>query len=105
MHTVATSANGYQELRKRIIRETELALLAGLIDPQPFQRIPFMEVGRGRFEPSYATWFWAAALGLDPAQVQTQRGPYSTTSRGSDRRKTYETPYRRCRIQDRSSRV
>ena len=53
-------------LRKRLIAETELALLIGLRFPARMKRIPMMEAGPGRFHPDFAAGFWREALGIDP---------------------------------------
>ena len=50
-------ADSYQQLRKRIIRETELAMLAGL------------EAGVGRFDPGFASRFWDAVFDMEPTRV------------------------------------
>jgi len=52
-------------VRFRILRETESALLFGLLYPESAPRIPTVEVGRGGFSPDYAGAFWSATLGLD----------------------------------------
>ena len=56
-------------LRRRIIHETEAALLYGLqfLDRAP--RIPRVEVGRGAFAPAFAARFWAQTLGLDETEL------------------------------------
>lgn len=53
-------------LRKRLIAETELALLIGLRFPDRMKRIPTMGAGPGRFHPDFAAGFWREALGVDP---------------------------------------
>ena len=62
-------ADRFQSLRRKAIRETEWALLAGLTNPEQIQRIPFMEVGTGRFDLGYASRFWSAVLELDRAKL------------------------------------
>ncbi len=52
-------------LRRRMIAETELALLVGLRFPDRSPRIPTMEVGTGRFHPDFAAQFWSETLGID----------------------------------------
>ena len=55
----------YQALRRRMIQETELALLYGLRFPKRIPRIPTKEVGKSMFAPSLAMKFWAEALDID----------------------------------------
>lgn len=52
-------------LRKRMIAETEIALLFGLRFPERLPRIPTMEVGTGQFRREFAAQFWSEALGLE----------------------------------------
>ena len=52
-------------LRKRMIAETELALLVGLRFPERVPRIPTMEVGKGTFHPEFAARFWSQTLGIE----------------------------------------
>ncbi len=51
--------------RRRLIAETELALLVGLAFPERSRRIPTMEVHAGRFHPQFAIRFWEQALDMD----------------------------------------
>ncbi|MFQ5491343.1 MAG: hypothetical protein ACE5GE_11535 [Phycisphaerae bacterium] len=62
----------YRTARKRMIRETEEFLIQALRQPQKFVRIPAVEVGRGRFDPRFASVFWSQALGVafDPPSRQ-----------------------------------
>lgn len=55
----------YDAIRRRMIGETEQALMIGLRFPDMVRRIPTMEVGTGRFHPRYARRFWSEALGVD----------------------------------------
>ncbi|MFH1109036.1 MAG: hypothetical protein V1790_07575 [Planctomycetota bacterium] len=55
-------------LRRRMIHETEAALLYGLRFPDRAPRIPRVEVGRGAFAPAFAARFWAQTLGLDETE-------------------------------------
>jgi hypothetical protein len=55
--------NKYGELRKRLIRETELGLLIGLRFPERIPRIPTVQVGKGSFDPVFAQMFWEETLG------------------------------------------
>lgn len=52
-------------MRKRMLHETEIALLYGLRFPKRVSRIPIMEVGVGQWHPVFAAQFWQAALGLE----------------------------------------
>jgi len=69
-------------LRRRIIHETEVALLYGLRFPDRAPRIPRVEVGRGAFAPAFAARFWTQTLGLDgtePAALDPSDRRRSTT--------------------------
>lgn len=52
-------------MRRRIVKETEVALTYGLRFPKRMRRIPSIEVGRAPFDPAFARKFWAEALDLD----------------------------------------
>ena len=66
----------YAALRKRMIRETEVALAVGFQFPERVQRIPVVEVGHGTFTATFATEFWKEALDLDEAAMEAlQRLP------------------------------
>ncbi|MCH7596229.1 MAG: hypothetical protein IID35_06680 [Planctomycetes bacterium] len=52
-------------LRRRLVRETEAALLYGLRFPDRVERIPTVEVARSRFDPAFAARWWAETLGTD----------------------------------------
>ena len=52
-------------LRRRLVRETEAALLYGLRFPDRVERIPTVEVGRGRFHPAFAERWWAQTFGVE----------------------------------------
>ena len=54
----------YAGVRRRMIMETELALIVGLSNPAKSRRIPIIEVGKGEFDPEFARAFWAEALEL-----------------------------------------
>lgn len=58
-------------VRRRIIRETEAALYYGLTSPDGAVRIPTVEVGKGRFDRSFAIHFWVQTLGIE----ETEPGP------------------------------
>ena len=55
----------YDALRRRILRETESAILFGLLHPDKCQKIPTLIVGTARFHPDFAEQFWREALELD----------------------------------------
>ncbi|UCC30588.1 MAG: hypothetical protein JSU86_20630 [Phycisphaerales bacterium] len=61
--------DSFDALRKRMIAETELALLVGLRFPDRMPRIPTMEVGSGRFHPDFATRYWSQTLEVDMAEL------------------------------------
>ena len=65
MRLVRPWSESLDALRRRMIRETEAALLYGLRFPDRSPRIPRVEVGMGAFDPSFADRFWAQTLGLD----------------------------------------
>lgn len=52
------------KVRKRLIHETEIALLYGLRFPERHLRIPAVRAGTGSFDPAFAEAFWNEALGL-----------------------------------------
>lgn len=54
----------FARLRKKLIRETEVALHYGMRFPDRTPRIPTIEVGRGRFQLEFADRWWSEALGL-----------------------------------------
>jgi len=62
---VRPRSESLDSVRRRIIHETEAALLYGLQFPDRAPRIPRMEVGQGAFAPAFAARFWAQTLGLD----------------------------------------
>ncbi len=51
--------------RLRLIRETETALLHGLLHPKSVPRIPTVEVGKGSFESVLAEQWWTGVLDID----------------------------------------
>lgn len=57
------------EQARRMIRETELALLVGLRHPKHATRIPTIEVGTGAFDSRFADRFWNEVLELDRPHV------------------------------------
>ncbi len=52
-------------LRRRLVRETETALLYGLRFPDRVERIPTVEAGRGRFHRDFAEQWWAQTFGVE----------------------------------------
>lgn len=52
--------------RRKLIRETESALLAGLLHPDKSPRIPTVIVGGNRFDPQWSNRWWDTVLELDP---------------------------------------
>jgi hypothetical protein len=69
--------NKYGELRKRLIRETELGLLIGLRFPERVPHIPTVRVGKGSFDPVFAQRFWEETLGDMSALVRfAKRNPH-----------------------------
>jgi hypothetical protein len=64
----------FELLRRRMIAETELALVYGLRFPERVPRIPSIEVGVGSFRPDYAAQFWSGALGLDADELAVLNG-------------------------------
>ncbi|MGD2111026.1 MAG: hypothetical protein PVI86_16740 [Phycisphaerae bacterium] len=65
----------YGQMRKRLIAETEIALLYGMRFPERASRIPTLIVGTGTFERNAAERFWAQALDLDQAEVARLNAP------------------------------
>jgi hypothetical protein len=55
-------ADQYGALRKRMIHETEVALIFGLRFPDRVPRIPTIEVGTGEFHPEFAKQYWDRLL-------------------------------------------
>lgn len=60
--------SSYDVMRRRILRETEIALLVGLRFPDVQVRIPTVEVGKGEFSRRFADEFWQVTLGLRPME-------------------------------------
>ena len=52
--------DSYDLLRKRMLAETELAILIGLQFPERAVRIPTVEAGTDRFDPEFSARFWQA---------------------------------------------
>ena len=59
----------YDEMRRRMIAETELALLYGLRFPERSDRIPTLISGTASFHRSMTVQYWAKALGMEEAEV------------------------------------
>lgn len=64
MNPQLVGGEAYGVFRRRLIRETQVALLYGLRFPNRHPRIPTIEVGTARFDPEFAIQFWRDALGL-----------------------------------------
>jgi hypothetical protein len=58
------SRESWEEIRARMLGETELYLEDGLRHPERAVRIPAVPVGSGSFSPHFARSFWAEALGI-----------------------------------------
>ena len=63
-------------MRKRMLRETEVALLYGLLFPKRHPRIPTMEVGDGEWHPLFVAQFWQEALGLEETERRAVKRPH-----------------------------
>jgi hypothetical protein len=57
------AVDSYAEMRRRMIRETEVFLEDALRRPQDFPRIPAAPVGSFSFPKVFVERFWAEALG------------------------------------------
>ena len=66
--------DGYSELRRRMIRETEHYLESAAAHPGGKARIPSVVVGKARFSEKYASQFWTAVLGV-PYEPPPQKKP------------------------------
>ncbi|HNQ23588.1 MAG TPA: hypothetical protein PKK06_10890 [Phycisphaerae bacterium] len=62
----------YELLRRRMLRETEAVLLAGLSEPDQTVRIPTVEVGKGQFTRVFAAGFWHQHLGITYPEYMSQ---------------------------------
>lgn len=51
--------------RRRLIRETQSALLLGLLDPKRHPRIPTVVAGAGEFDREWSNRWWSSVLELD----------------------------------------
>jgi hypothetical protein len=51
--------------RRRLIHETQSALLLGLLDPKRHPRIPTVEAGAGKFDRDWSERWWNSVLELD----------------------------------------
>ena len=70
------SFDSFAAVRRRMIRETEEALLAALVSKERVPPIPMMEVGYGKFRPEFAEMYWKHTLGLTDEQwAAYQRRP------------------------------
>jgi hypothetical protein len=70
----------YAALRKKIIRETETALLYGVLFPERVPRIPVVEVGTARFHPEFARQWWDQVLS-EPGSVAGRTGAAAISGR------------------------
>lgn len=64
MHRRSFTLDPFTVMRKRMLHETEVALLYGLRFPERHPRIPIMEVGQGEWHPVFAARFWEKTLGI-----------------------------------------
>lgn len=76
MRLFRSKVDSYAAMRRRMIAETELAVLIGLRFPDRMPRIPTMEVGRGMFHAKFAGDFWAEALGIDAGELAALEAAY-----------------------------
>lgn len=56
----------YEQMRQRLIRETQGFLALGMSHPEAFPHIPTVEVGKACFTRSYADAYWKDVAGIDP---------------------------------------
>ena len=75
--------DSFDTVRRRMIAETELALLIGLRFPERSRRIPTIEAGRGVFHRRVAEQFWSEALGIDLSELATICSHESTDAASS----------------------
>ena len=61
--------DAFAALRRRLIRETEIALAIGFRFPEKMPRIPTIEVGKGSFHPTFSEDFWKNALDIDEDDI------------------------------------
>lgn len=54
--------------RRRLINETQVALLFGLLHPGRHPRIPTVVDGAEKFDPDWSNRWWARVLELDQPQ-------------------------------------
>ena len=60
----AAKQDAYEVLRRRMRRETEVAILYGLRFPDRVASIPKVEVGKGTFSREFSSCFWSETVGL-----------------------------------------
>jgi len=65
MVMILASHDPLSRWRRRLIRETEAALLYGLTHPSEVPRIPTIEVRRGSFTQSFGDRWWSALFSHD----------------------------------------
>ena len=63
----------YDRVRRRMIRETEIALAVGFMYPGRVIRIPTVEAGCGEFHADYAGRFWSELLDQDTNPLPVTR--------------------------------
>lgn len=65
-----TKTESFEDMRKRLIQETEVALLYGMLFPRRVTRIPTIEVGKGSFSRGYCRCYWRAVLELSEQDME-----------------------------------
>ncbi len=60
--------------RRKLIRETETALVLGFLNPERNPRIPTLLVGVGEFDPRWAQRWWNSVLELEEGQGSDDSG-------------------------------
>ncbi len=61
--TTASQYDLWQQIRRRILRQTSLFLSVALERPELGVSIPIVPAGRGRFSRAFADDFWGRVLG------------------------------------------
>ncbi len=64
--------------RRKLIRETEFAILSGLLHPKQNPRIPTIMIGVGQFDSRWAAQWWESVLELKP--LHRANNPESNTA-------------------------
>lgn len=65
MRLFRPAIHSLQDLRRKMIRETEVSLLFGMLFPHRVPRIPTVEIGKGSFDRRFAEAYWRDRLGID----------------------------------------